>query len=61
MCIYHPTEQQRRNIVLPGFRVHRRAKIFSTPSATVNDNSEATQDLDVTVDLINSLASQYNP
>jgi predicted peptidase len=30
------------------------------PSAIVNDNSEATPDLDVTVDLIKSLAAQYN-
>lgn len=29
-------------------------------SATVNDNSETTEDLDVTVNLINSLESQYN-
>jgi predicted peptidase len=29
-------------------------------SAIVNDNSEATRDLDVTVDLIKSLESQYN-
>jgi len=29
-------------------------------SATVNDNSEATEDLDVTVNLINSIVSQYS-